>query len=129
MLYRQGGWLIRNFKESKRNIAHLQDESKAIETRINNVMRGGKLWTRGFGKNITTGILHTCDSQDKYGVWNNRVEDCLNKLGRPVKIHYKDHGISYKKINYVLNKLKQELNTDLVILDGFMWYVSKILAE
>jgi len=129
MLYRQGGWLIKNFQESKRNISHLQDENEAIETRINNVMLGGKLWTRGFGKNITTGILHTCDSRDKYGVWNNRVEDCLKILNKPIKIHYKDFGLSYNRINSVLNKLKQELNTDLVMLDGFMWYVSKLNTE
>lgn len=127
MLYRQGKSLVRNFEESKRNIVHLQDESITIQTRINNVMRGGHLWVRGFGKNITTGILHTCDSKDQYGVWNNRSKDGLKILGRSVKIHYKDHGISYVRINNELNKLKEELNTDLVLLDGFMWYVSKIL--
>ena len=125
MLYRQGKQLLNNFDGTKRNIIHLQDENIPIETRIRDVMRGGKLWVRGFGKNITTGILHTCDSKDQYGVWNNRTEEGLHSLNVSLKLSYSDPGISYSRVNFELNKLKELINTDLIMLDGFMWYISK----
>ena len=86
MLYRQGKQLLHNFEGTKRNIVHLQDENIPIETRIRDVMRGGKYWVRGFGKNITTGILHTCDSKDQYGVWNRRTEEGLHSLNVSLKL-------------------------------------------
>ena len=88
-------------------------------------MRGGKYWVRGFGKNITTGILHTCDSKDQYGVWNRRTEEGLHSLNISLKLRYNDPGISYSRVNFELRKLKEIINTDFIMLDGFMWYISK----
>lgn len=125
MLYRQGRQLLTDMDSVRRNIEHLQDENMSIKARIRDVMRGGDLWVKGFGKNITSGILHTCDSDDKYGVWNNRSEDALEVINRKPMLQYNDHGLSYARINFELNKLKNDLNTDLIMLDGFMWYLSK----
>ena len=88
MLYRQGRQLLKDMDSVRRNIGHLQDENMSIEARIRDVMRGGDLWVRGFGKNITSGILHTCDSEDKYGVWNKRSEDALEVLDRKPMLQY-----------------------------------------
>lgn len=125
MLYRQGRQLLKDMDSVKRNIGYLQDEKMSIEVRIRDVMRGGDLWVRGFGKNIVSGILHTCDSDDKYGVWNRRSEEALDVFDRKPRLIYNDHGQSYVMINFELNKLKKELNTDLIMLDGFMWFLSK----
>jgi hypothetical protein len=111
--------------KSKRAIIHIQDETIPVESRIRDVMRGGKFYVRGIGKNIATGILHTCDRDDMYGVWNRRSEEGLKALRKDVRLKYNDHGLSYSRVNFELNQLKEELNTDLVILDGFMWYASK----
>jgi len=123
-LYRQGLQLIKDIERLRNVISHLQDASIDVATRISEVMRGGHLHLRGFGKNLATGILHVCDTNDQYGVWNNRTEDALEILGRKPPIS-QDHGFSYIRINKELTKLKRERGTDLVMIDGFMWYVSK----
>jgi len=125
MLYRQGRQLLNDMDSVRRNIGHLQDETLSVENRIRDVMRGGDLWAKGFGKNISSGILHTCDPEDQYGVWNNRSEETLDILDRKPELIYNDFGLSYYRINNELNKLKKELNTDLIMLDGFMWFISK----
>jgi len=127
-LYRQGLQLTEHMDELKKSIAHLQDESLDVAKRIRDVMRGGHLHLNGFGKNIATGILHVCDEQDRHGVWNNRTEQALKILKRKPPTST-DHGKSYVRINNELLKLKKELDTDLVILDSFMWYVSKYYPE
>lgn len=127
-LYRQGLQLTNDMNGLKEAIEHTQDESIDVKTRIRDVLRGGRLHPRGFGKNMATGILHTCDGQDQYGLWNNRTEEALKILKRKPPIS-QDLGLSYTRINNKLLRLKRELGTDLVILDGFMWYVSKFHSE
>jgi len=127
-LYRQGLQITKDIEGLRKVISHLQDESIDVATRIGDVMRGGRLHLRGFGKNLATGVLHVCDRNDQYGVWNNRTEDALKILGRSPPMS-KDHGSSYSRINKELTKLKRELGTDLVMIDGFMWYVSKFHSK
>lgn len=123
-MHRQGRQLLKDMDSVRRNIGHLQDETLSVEARIRDVMRGGDLWVKGFGKNITSGILHTCDPEDQYGVWNNRSEEALDILDQKPELIYNDHGLSYSRINDELNRLKKELNTDFIMLDGFMWFIS-----
>lgn len=122
-LYRQGLQLTQHMGKLKRAIKHLQDGSFEVGGRIRNVMIGGRYHVNGLGKNLVTGILHTCDREDKYGVWNNRVIDGLKKLGINSKIS-QDNGLTYKRINEKLLLLKERLSTDLVYIDGFMWFLS-----
>lgn len=126
-LYRRGLQLIDNLDGLRRAIVHLQDESISIESRIRDVMSRGKYHLNGFGKNIATGILHICDDEDRYGVWNSRTESGLKILNRKPPIS-SDFGISYIRINNELLKLKEELDTDLVMIDSFMWYLSKMYS-
>jgi hypothetical protein len=123
-LYRRGKEAANNIGDSKKAIAYLQNESIDIKVRINSVLLGGSYHVRGMGKNLATAILHVCDKDDKYGVWNNRTEGGLQKLGRLPRRTY-NKGEFYYRINAELNRLKKELDTDLIIVDSFMWYVDK----
>lgn len=123
-LYRQGLQLVNKLGDVKKVIAYLQDESVEIETRLRRVLRPGDLHIKGFGKNTATGILHILDENDQFGVWNNVTEIGLKTIRRKPPIS-SDPGISYVRINQELLKLKRELNTDLTMIDGFMWYISK----
>ena len=130
-LYRQGLKLVNNMPALKKAISHLQEDELPIEDRLNDVLRGGSYWIHGFGINIATGILHICDTKEQYGVWNNRTEDALRKL------HYLDRkiynlGSMYLIINNYLHQLKSdlskcrpEMNVNLELVDGFVWFVSK----
>jgi len=127
-LYRQGRQLLSKLDDVKKAIAYLQDNTIGIETRLRRVLRPGDLHVRGFGKNMATGILHILDENDQYGVWNNVTEIGLNYLQRKPPIS-SDPGISFVRINNELLKLKSELSTDLVMIDGFMWYIAKYHSE
>jgi hypothetical protein len=124
-LYRRGKEAAYKIKALKQAIAFIQNESIDIKVRINSVLRGGSYHVRGVGKNLATAILHVCDKRDEYGVWNNRTEGGLEKLGRlPRKTYNK--GEFYSRINAELNRLKKELKTDLIVVDSLMWYVDKL---
>jgi hypothetical protein len=77
----------------------------------------------GIGQSILTSLLHTFNDT-KYGVWNSKTADTLKKLHRPPN-EYRDVGQSYVSVNETLNTLAKELDTNLTMLDGFMWYVSE----
>lgn len=123
-LYRRGKEAAYKIEDLKKVIAYIQNESIDIKVRINSVLQGGSYYVRGMGKNLATAILHICDREDKYGVWNNRTEGGLQKLGRLPRRTY-NKGEFYYMINTELNRLKKELDTDLIIVDSFMWFVDK----
>ena len=104
------------------SLIHIQDDSVTIENRLNDVVRGGKLYIKGFGKNLATGLLHVFNWH-KYGVWNNRSQTVLTRLGRLPYISSSDFGGSYIRFNSQLREFATELNTDLVHLDGFLWWL------
>lgn len=124
-LYRRGKEAALEIEDLKKAIAYIQNESFDIKVRISSVLQGGSYHVRGMGKNLATAILHVCDKKDEYGVWNNRTEGGLQKLGcLPRKTYNK--GEFYSRINVELNRLKKELKTDLIVVDSFMWYVDKL---
>ncbi len=63
----------------KEALLHLQKENIPIEVRLNDVSKGGKLYIKGFGRNLITGLLHVFNSK-KYGVWNSRSQKVLANL-------------------------------------------------
>ncbi len=122
-LYRTGTQALQDPKGLLNLLLSLQDESLDVATRVEEALTG-KIHVEGIGRNIATAILHVCDSQDKYGVWNSRTEDTLGMLRRiPPLIGGPGHV--YVLINRELNSLKKELETNLLTVDSFMWYVSK----
>ncbi len=128
-LYRQGLQLVDKFEKVKTAIRHLQDESLKIENRLNDVLLGGDLHVNGFGKNTATGILHIIDETDSYGVWNNVTEKGLEILSKKPRLSLSNLGMSYSRINNELLELKEKLDTDLVIIDAFMWYLTNYHSD
>jgi len=123
-LYRRGLEATRNMSYLKKALTLLQDESVDIRTRINLVLHGGNYHVKGIGKNIVTAILHVCDKRDRYGVWNGPTEGALEKLRCLPRRTY-NNGEYYYRINTKLNQLKKELQTDLIMVDSFIWHVNK----
>lgn len=105
----------------RESIVHIQDEGIAIEQRLNEVVKGGSKYIKGFGKNLVTGLLHVLD-WGKYGVWNNRSQVVLAGLGRLPSLSY-NFGENYVRFNYELQQIASEIKTDLVYLDGFLWWL------
>lgn len=122
-LYRTGKLALQHLERLRSLVKRLQDEGIPVSQRVNDGLTG-RYKVKGIGKNILTAILHVCDKGDKYGVWNSRSEETLDKLGRLSKLT-SNQGETYVRINSELNQLKTDLRTDLLTLDSFMWYVSE----
>ena len=108
-------------------LLHLQKENIPVEVRLNDVSKGGKLYVKGFGRNLTTGLLHIFNSK-KYGVWNSRSHKVLNHLNRLPYIS-SNFGESYVRFNSELIKFADELETTLVYLDVFLWWFDENIIE
>lgn len=121
-LYRSGLKALDHLKKLWNLLVFIQDESLDASARVQEGLIGG-YQTPGIGPNILTALLHTFNP-DKYGVWNSRTIDTLHIIRRtpPPTVGL---GQKYELINHELIQLKNELDTDLVTIDGFMWFISK----
>jgi len=100
----------------------LQNEDLDVTYRVRVGLEGDNK-VNGIGQSILTSLLHTFNDK-KYGVCNSKTAKTLKKLQRPPEVS-DDIGQSYAKVNNTLNVLAKELETDLVMLDGFMWFVTE----
>lgn len=121
-LQRFGIKALKHLDELRELIIFLQNESILIQERINKSL-GEDYYVEGIGIGILTGLLHMFNPT-KYGVWNSRTIDALEKMKRKPELT-SDTGHSYLLVNKELQKLATELKTDLTTIDGLMWYVSK----
>lgn len=116
-LHRQGGRICANMKALRKALAGLLDESQDLATRLNAAVDAVK----GMGKNIVSAILFVA-YPDKYGVWNNKSEAVMQKLGLwPDFDLGTSFGHKYVVINEILTRLKNDLGTDLWTLDS-LWH-------
>jgi hypothetical protein len=109
-----------DMQKLKTVLLHLQKENIPVEVRLNDVSKGGKLYVKGFGRNLTTGLLHIFNSK-KYGVWNSRSHKVLNHLNRLPYIS-SNFGESYARFNSELMKFADGLKITLIHLDVFLWW-------
>ena len=112
-----------DMQKLKTVLLHLQKENIPVEVRLNDVSKGGKLYVKGFGRNLTTGLLHIFNSK-KYGVWNSRSHKVLNHLNKLPYVS-SNFGESYARFNSELMKFADELKTTLIHLDVFLWWFDK----
>ena len=104
-------------------LLHLQKENIPVEVRLNDVSKGGKLYVQGFGRNLTTGLLHIFNSK-KYGVWNSRSHKVLDHLNKLPYVS-SNFGESYVRFNSELIKFADELTITLIHLDVFLWWLDE----
>ena len=116
-----------DMQKLKTVLLHLQKENIPVEVRLNDVSKGGKLYVKGFGRNLTTGLLHIFNSK-KHGVWNSRSHKVLNHLNRLPYIS-SNFGESYVRVNSELMKFAGELKTTLIHLDVFLWWLDENIIK
>lgn len=126
-LQRMGLKATDDFGKFKNVLAHLIDDSKDVTTRLNDVVeREGTHHVRGMGIALSTAVLHVYNSE-KYGVLNNAVWGALEKVNRlPEWKPWRSWGDYYPRLNDALKSLAGELKTDLIGVDGFMYYLNGI---
>ena len=124
-LHRQGPRMTQNMKKLRAALVTLADESQAIDKRLDAAVSS----INGMGKNVATGIL-TIIEPDKYGVWNNRSEAGLKKLGIwPTFKRGDSFGSRYVQVNGILNEIASQIRADLWTLDALWWYIDSQEGE
>jgi hypothetical protein len=97
--------IISDVKKFREMLKFLLDESIDIKQRINEILEiNGKYRIEGVGKALATSFLFDFNP-DKYCIWNNRVEQGLEKIGWKPQLKGK-MGEKYSQILETLEKLK-----------------------
>lgn len=117
----------------KEVITFLLDESIDIEERIRKTISlsrdGGVYHIDGMGRNLVTGILLVCDTQERYGVWNNRSEKIL-KLFRFIPQRLDSNpGKAYTNINNALLKIKNDYDLSLNEVDTLVYWIDNFFGK
>ncbi len=116
-LHRQGHRICADMKKLRKALDDLLDDAQELPQRLNAAVDAVK----GMGKNIATAILFVA-FPDKYGVWNNKSEAVMQELGLwPDFERGLSFGEKYVRINKVLNRVKDDLGTDLWNVDS-LWH-------
>ncbi len=113
-IHRQQGLITADLPKLKKALAILLDESKPIKSRLDSLFpKGGENFIKGLGKAVVTPILLVV-YPDKYGVWNQKSEAALKKLGLFPEFDRGDaFSDRYVKVNQVLNDLKEKYGISL----------------
>jgi len=118
-LHRQGNRICSDMPRLREALSILVDESRPVDERLDLVTEA----VSGVGKNIATAILIVM-KPDKYGVWNNRSEANMKRLGIwPDFKRGEPFGRRYVQVNQILLQLRDALDTDLWTLDSLWWYL------
>lgn len=120
-LHRQGTRMCADMEKLREALAILADETQSVADRLD---RGPEM-VPGMGKNVASAIL-LVTLPDRYGVWNNRSEANMKRLGIwPNFDRGESFGSRYVKVNQVLLQLRDTLQIDLWTLDALWWYLDQ----
>ena len=120
-LHRQGPRMCADMAQLRNALAVLLDEDKPIVDRLDKAVD----MVSGMGKNVATAIL-LVTNPDRYGVWNNRSEDNMKRLGIwPCFDRGESFGSRYVKVNQILLQLRDILQIDLWTLDALWWHIDQ----
>jgi len=124
-IHRQQGLITSDMQKLKKALATLLDESKPIKTRLDFLFpKGSENYIKGLGKAVVTPILLVV-YPDKYGVWNQKSEAALKKLGLFPEFQRGDSfSDKYVKVHQVLNDLKEKYDISLWQLDGVLGVIA-----
>ena len=120
-LHRQGPRMCADMNRLRDALAILIDESQPIADRLDRAIE----MVSGMGKNVASAIL-LVTQPERYGVWNNRSEANMKRLGIWPKFDRgESFGSRYVKVNQILLQLRDMLQLDLWTLDALWWYLDQ----
>jgi hypothetical protein len=116
-LVRSKNKITADIEALREGLSTLVDEEQPLDSRFTEAVR----LVHGMGTAIATAILHVA-YPDKYGVWNGTSKGGMKQLGLwPDFKRGSSIGEQYEKVNRVLNRLAEEIDTDLWTLD-ILWH-------
>jgi hypothetical protein len=102
-------------------LAMLLNEAEPVAKRLDVAIQ----MVSGMGKNVASAILMVAQP-DKYGVWNNRSEANMKRLGVWPKFDRgESFGNRYIKVNQILLQIRDALQIDLWTLDALWWFLDQ----
>jgi hypothetical protein len=123
-LHRQGPRMCSDMAKLRSGLKTLVDDNLPVEGRLDEAIE----MVSGMGKNVASAIL-LITQPDRYGVWNNRSEANMKKLGVwPQFDRGEPFGSRYIKVNQILLQLRDALQIDLWTLDALWWYLDQLEA-
>lgn len=121
-LHRHGPRLCADINRLRDGLRVLLDDTLSLAERLDRAIE----MVPGMGKNLVTAIL-LVTQPDHYGVWNNRSEAAMKRLNIwPEFERGESFGNRYVKVNQILLKLRDELQTDLWTVDTLWYYLDLI---
>ena len=124
-LHRQGPRMVADMDKLRRALKVLLDEDRPVSERLEEATKT----VFGMGKNVATAILLVAFPH-KYGVWNNRSEAVLRRLGIwPDFERGLPRGERYVLVNALLLRLSSDLGVDLWTLDTLWWFLDEEKAN
>jgi len=124
-LHRQGPRMCADMERLRHALEILVDENIPVDERLDRAIE----MVSGMGKNIASAIL-LVTQPDRYGVWNNRSEANMKRIGIwPTFDRNESFGSRYVKVNNILLQLKDSLQLDLWTLDALWWYLDQKESE
>ena len=124
-IHRQGNMITEDMERLRNGLKILLDESKTLKHRLNTLFpKNRPNYIKGLGRAIVTPLLLVV-YPDKYGVYNTRSSDGLEKVGlKPTFKRGASFADKYIKVNAVLNSLARENEMSLFQLDNVWWEVT-----
>lgn len=123
-IHRQNNLITQDMPRLISVLKLLLDETQDISVRLNQIFpQGDQSMIKGLGKSIVTPILMMVHP-DKYGVWNQKSEDGLIKLGMIKKFRSNQSFTDkYLIVNEALLELKARLGITLFQLDELIGWI------
>ncbi len=120
-LHRQGPRMCADMNKLRDALAMLVDETQSVADRLDKSTE----MVSGMGKNVASAVL-IVTQPDRYGVWNNRSEANMKRLGIwPYFNRGESFGKRYIKVNQTLLQLRDTLQIDFWTLDALWWYLDQ----
>ena len=120
-LHRQGSRMCADMGRLRDALTILVDESQPVADRLDRAIE----MVSGMSKNIASAILLIIQPE-QYGVWNNRSEANMKRLGIWPKFDRgESFGSRYVKVNQILLQLRDALQIDLWTLDALWWHLDQ----
>jgi hypothetical protein len=124
-LHRQGPRICSDMGKLRKALTTLLNEAEPVSERLDKAIE----MVSGMGKNVASSIL-IVTQPDRYGVWNNRSEAAMKRLGIwPGFDRGESFGNRYVKVNRILLQLRDALQIDLWTLDALWWFLDQTPAD